>query len=61
MRAPEVSSSNAFHLTFYSFVLQTERSSGQMTSFLRVPGTKIIDGEGKEVTLRGAVLGEWMK
>jgi hypothetical protein len=30
-------------------------------SFLKVSGTKIIDGEGKEVLLRGAGLGGWMK
>ncbi|KAH7907321.1 glycoside hydrolase family 5 protein [Hygrophoropsis aurantiaca] len=29
-------------------------------SFLRVSGTKIVDGEGKEVTLHGAGLGGWM-
>ncbi|KAK7696395.1 Endo-1,4-beta-xylanase 5 [Cerrena zonata] len=31
-----------------------------MTSFLKVDGTKIVDGSGKEVILRGAGLGGWM-
>ena len=30
-------------------------------SFLKVEGTKIVDGNGKEVILRGAGLGGWMK
>ncbi|KZS92435.1 glycoside hydrolase [Sistotremastrum niveocremeum HHB9708] len=29
-------------------------------SFLRVEGTKIVDGEGKEIILRGAGLGGWL-
>jgi hypothetical protein len=32
-----------------------------MASFLRIEGTKIVDGDGKEVVLRGAGLGGWMK
>ncbi|KZS99999.1 glycoside hydrolase family 5 protein [Laetiporus sulphureus 93-53] len=31
-----------------------------MSSFLRVEGTKIVDGDGKEVILRGAGMGGWM-
>jgi hypothetical protein len=31
------------------------------TSMLKVQGTKIVDGDGKEVILRGAGLGGWMK
>jgi hypothetical protein len=30
-------------------------------SILKVNGTKIVDGDGKEVILRGAGLGGWMK
>ncbi|KIJ45500.1 glycoside hydrolase family 5 protein [Sphaerobolus stellatus SS14] len=30
------------------------------TSFLRVEGTKLVDGDGKETILRGAGLGGWM-
>lgn len=30
-------------------------------SFLKISGTKIIDVDGKEVILRGAGLGGWMK
>ena len=29
-------------------------------SFLKVSGTKLVDGEGHEVILRGAGLGGWM-
>jgi hypothetical protein len=32
-----------------------------MSSYLKVSGTKIVDGDGKEVILRGAGLGGWMK
>ena len=32
-----------------------------MTSYLNVSGTKIVDGDGNEVILRGAGLGGWMK
>jgi len=32
-----------------------------MSSYLKVFGTKIVDGNGKEVVLRGAGLGGWMK
>lgn len=32
-----------------------------MVSYLKVSGTKIVDGEGNEVILRGAGLGGWMK
>jgi hypothetical protein len=32
-----------------------------MTSYLRVSGTEIVDADGKEVILRGAGLGGWMK
>jgi hypothetical protein len=32
-----------------------------MSSFLKVEGTKIVDGDGKEVVLKGAGLGGWMK
>ena len=32
-----------------------------MSSFLRVEGTKLVDGDGNEVILRGAGLGGWMK
>lgn len=32
-----------------------------MTSFLKVSGTKLVDGSGEEVILRGAGLGGWMK
>ncbi|KIJ18630.1 glycoside hydrolase family 5 protein [Paxillus involutus ATCC 200175] len=31
-----------------------------MTSYLKVSGTKIVDGDSKEVILRGAGLGGWM-
>ncbi|EMD35775.1 glycoside hydrolase family 5 protein [Gelatoporia subvermispora B] len=31
-----------------------------MSSFLKVDGTKIVDGDGNEVILRGAGLGGWM-
>ncbi|KAH8105386.1 glycoside hydrolase [Cristinia sonorae] len=31
-----------------------------MSSFLKIEGTKIVDGDGKEVILRGAGLGGWM-
>ncbi|KAL5514138.1 XYL5_1 [Sanghuangporus baumii] len=31
-----------------------------MSSFLRVEGTKLVDGDGTEVILRGAGLGGWM-
>jgi len=31
-----------------------------MSTFLKVDGTKIVDGDGKEVILRGAGLGGWM-
>lgn len=30
------------------------------SSFLKVLGTKLVDGEGQEVILRGAGLGGWM-
>ena len=30
-------------------------------SYLKVSGTKIVDVDGHEVTLRGAGLGGWMK
>jgi hypothetical protein len=30
-------------------------------SYLKVSGTKIVDVNGKEVILRGAGLGGWMK
>lgn len=30
-------------------------------AYLKVEGTKIVDGEGKEIILRGAGLGGWMK
>lgn len=30
-------------------------------SYLKVSGTKVVDGGGKEVVLRGAGLGGWMK
>jgi hypothetical protein len=30
-------------------------------TILKVSGTKIVDGDGKEVILRGAGLGGWMK
>lgn len=30
-------------------------------SFLKISGTKIVDKDGKEVILRGAGLGGWMK
>lgn len=30
-------------------------------SYLKVVGTKIVDGDNKEVILRGAGLGGWMK
>lgn len=32
-----------------------------MASYLKVSGTKIVDGDGNEVILRGAGLGGWMK
>jgi hypothetical protein len=32
-----------------------------MSSYLKVVGTKIVDGNEKEVVLRGAGLGGWMK
>jgi hypothetical protein len=32
-----------------------------MSSCLKVSGTKVVDGDGKEVVLRGAGLGGWMK
>lgn len=32
-----------------------------MSTFLKVSGTKLVDGNGKEVILRGAGLGGWMK
>ena len=32
-----------------------------MSSFLKVSGTKVVDKDGKEVILRGAGLGGWMK
>lgn len=31
------------------------------TSFLRVKGTEIVDGDGSPVILRGTSLGGWMK
>jgi aryl-phospho-beta-D-glucosidase BglC (GH1 family) len=31
-----------------------------MSSYLKVSGTKVVDGDGKEVILRGAGLGGWM-
>lgn len=30
-------------------------------AYLKVSGTKIVDGNGQEVILRGAGLGGWMK
>lgn len=30
-------------------------------SFLKVAGTKLVDADGKEIILRGAGLGGWMK
>jgi hypothetical protein len=30
-------------------------------SYLKVFGTKIVDGDGKDVVLKGAGLGGWMK
>jgi hypothetical protein len=30
-------------------------------SFIKVDGNKLVDGEGKEIILRGAGLGGWMK
>ena len=30
-------------------------------SYLKVDGTKIVDDDGKEIILRGAGLGGWMK
>ncbi|OBZ72767.1 Glucan 1,3-beta-glucosidase [Grifola frondosa] len=33
---------------------------GTMSSFLRIEGTKIVNGDGEEVILRGAGLGGWM-
>ena len=30
-----------------------------MGSFIKVQGTKLVDGDGKEVILRGAGLGGW--
>ena len=35
--------------------------SSAAPSFLKIQGTKIVDGDGKEVILRGAGLGGWMK
>lgn len=32
-----------------------------MTSYLKVSGTNIVDGDGNQVILRGAGLGGWMK
>lgn len=32
-----------------------------MSSYLKISGTKVVDGEGKEIILRGAGLGGWMK
>ena len=33
----------------------------QPSGYIRVDGTKLVDGDGKEVILRGAGLGGWMK
>ena len=33
----------------------------QPTGFIRVDGTKLVDGDGNEIILRGAGLGGWMK
>ena len=33
---------------------------GDMSGFIKVEGTKLVDGSGKEVILRGAGLGGWM-
>jgi hypothetical protein len=30
-------------------------------SFIKVEGTKLVDGSGKNIILRGAGLGGWMK
>lgn len=30
-------------------------------SFLKVSGERVVDGEGKDIILRGAGLGGWMK
>lgn len=30
-------------------------------AYLKVSGTKIVDADGKEIILRGAGLGGWMK
>ena len=38
----------------------TKRNDRAMAGFLKVEQTKIVDGEGKEVILRGAGLGGWM-
>lgn len=61
-RAPGVSSSKVHprYLVFHLY-LSSYRPSGPMVSYLRVSGTKIVDGDGKEVVLRGAGLGGWMK
>lgn len=36
-------------------------SLGAMSPFIKVSGTKLIDADGKEIILRGAGLGGWMK
>lgn len=37
------------------------QSSSLIMSLLKVNGTKLVDEDGKEVILRGAGLGGWMK
>jgi endoglucanase len=49
------------HRQFLSAVLMLTLLTGTVSAqYLRVSGTKIVDGEGKEVILRGMGLGGWM-